>query len=106
MATAYVSLINVGAGLLYPTLNSLISKTVPPTEMGIVFGVIASLTSLMSVFGPLWAGLMYDRIMPSAPYWTGAILLLIAFVLSALLKHNLTALEENRTVSEVKARSS
>lgn len=27
------------------------------------------------VFGPLWAGITYDYVMPSAPYWTGAILL-------------------------------
>jgi len=35
----------------------------------------------MSIFGPLWAGLVYDYIRPSAPYWMGAILLLIAFIL-------------------------
>ncbi len=90
-----VGMISAGAGLLYPTLSSLISKTVQPSEMGIVFGVTASLASLMNVFGPLWAGFVYDRVMPSAPYWMGAILLLIAFVLSARLKHDLTAVEEN-----------
>lgn len=35
----------------------------------------------MNVFGPVWAGFVYDRVMPSAPYWIGANLLLSILVL-------------------------
>ena len=42
-----------------------------------------SLTSLTYVFGPLWAGVTYDYVMPSAPYWTGAILLALTWLLLA-----------------------
>ena len=35
----------------------------------------------MSMLGPLWAGAVYDRVMPGAPYWMGA----AVFVLAALM---------------------
>ena len=40
----------------------------------------ASLGGLMSVFGPLWAGVAYDQIGYATPFWTGAILLMVAWV--------------------------
>ncbi len=76
-----LGLISLGVGLITPTLNSQISKIVPPQEIGEVFGVSTSLNSLMTVLGPLAAGLLYDNIQPNAPYLGGAILLIIAFIL-------------------------
>jgi len=76
-----IGFISFGLGLTTPTLSSIISKIVSKNQIGEVFGVTTSLNSLMSIFGPLWAGLVYDYIRPSAPYWMGAILLLIAFIL-------------------------
>ena len=76
----------MGIGLITPTLNSLISKMVLPSELGEVFGVNTSLNSLMTIIGPLTAGLIYDYINPTAPYWLGAILLMIAFVLMIRIK--------------------
>ena len=65
-----------------PTLSSIISKIVSKNQIGEIFGVNTSLNSLMSVFGPLWAGLVYDYIRPSAPYWMGAILSIYCFYIS------------------------
>ncbi len=81
-----IGLISIGLGLTTPTLNSMISKIVSPKEIGEVFGVNTSLNSLMTILGPLWAGLVYDYIRPSAPYWMGAILLLVAFILVVRIK--------------------
>lgn len=66
-----------------PTLTALISNGVSFREQGKVAGVTASLTSLAYVFGPLWAGVSYDYVMPSAPYWTGALLLALTWLLVA-----------------------
>ncbi len=33
---------------------------------------IKALHSLVSLLGPLWAGAVYDSVMPGAPYWMGA----------------------------------
>ncbi len=76
-----IGFISLGLGLTTPTLSSIISKIVSKNQIGEIFGVNTSLNSLMSVFGPLWAGLVYDYIRPSAPYWMEAILLFIAFIL-------------------------
>lgn len=80
------SIISIGAALRLPTLNALLSKNVSPNEQGEVFGVSTSLFALMNVLGPLWAGLVYDQIMPNAPYWMGAILLIIALLLTTRVK--------------------
>jgi MFS family permease len=69
------ALLGIGNGLMRPSLTALISNSVSPLEQGHVAGVTASITSLTYVLGPLWAGISYDRIMPTAPYWTGALLL-------------------------------
>ncbi|MGZ7120227.1 MAG: MFS transporter, partial [Methanobacterium sp.] len=76
-----LGIISVGVGLITPTLNSQISKIVLPGEIGEVFGVTTSLNSLMTVFGPLAAGILYDNIQPNAPYLAGSILLIMAFIL-------------------------
>jgi predicted MFS family arabinose efflux permease len=41
-------------------------------------GVTTGLGSLMNIFGPLWAGVVYDHVMVGAPYWMGAIILVLA----------------------------
>jgi DHA1 family tetracycline resistance protein-like MFS transporter len=74
-------LIGAGNALMRPTLTALISNSVSLREQGKVAGVTASLSSLTYVFGPLWAGVTYDYVMPSAPYWTGAILLALTWLL-------------------------
>jgi MFS family permease len=71
---------SAGAGLIYPTLTALMANQVAPREQGQVAGVSTALSGLMSVFGPLWAGAAYDQLMPSAPFWSGAILLALAIV--------------------------
>jgi hypothetical protein len=45
-----------------------------------VADVGTALSGLMSVFGPLWAGAAYDQLMPSAPFWSGAMVLALAIV--------------------------
>ncbi len=41
-------------------------------------GVNAALAGLMAALGPLWAGAIYDNVMPGAAYWMGAIVLALA----------------------------
>jgi multidrug resistance protein len=77
-----VTVINsLGTGLIWPTLGALLANSVSHEEQGKVSGVGTALGSLMSVFGPLWAGAAYDRVAPVAPFWIGALI----FVLAGLL---------------------
>ncbi|HJZ45895.1 MAG TPA: MFS transporter, partial [Roseiflexaceae bacterium] len=71
---------SASAGLIYPTLTALIANQVAPQEQGQVAGVSTALSGLMSVFGPLWAGAAYDQLAPAAPFWSGALVLLLGVI--------------------------
>jgi DHA1 family tetracycline resistance protein-like MFS transporter len=79
---------NGGAAPLRPSLSALLANGVAGEEQGQVSGVAAALASLMSIFGPLCAGVLYDHVAPAAPFTLGAGLLVAA---SALLGLWLTA---------------
>jgi MFS transporter, DHA1 family, tetracycline resistance protein len=66
---------------VFATLGALTTSRVSPHEQGVLMGVSTALGSLMSVLGPLWAGAVYDRVMPGSPYWMGAGVLMIAALL-------------------------
>lgn len=69
---------NAVSGFTFPTLTTLNTNCVQPREVGLLMGVTTALGSLMNIIGPLWAGTIYDQIMPGAPFWMGAILFLLA----------------------------
>ncbi|MBZ0287974.1 MAG: hypothetical protein K8I30_10195, partial [Anaerolineae bacterium] len=58
---------------------TLTTNRVLPSEIGVLMGVATALTSLMSIVGPLGAGVVYDTINPTAPYLIGGAI----FALSA-----------------------
>jgi|WetSurMetagenome_2_1015567.scaffolds.fasta_scaffold18899_4 MFS transporter, DHA1 family, tetracycline resistance protein len=74
--------LNMLAGMMnsftFPVLNTLSAERVEPREVGMLMGVISAVGSLMNVFGPLWAGLVYDHVMTGSPYWMGAFVMLLA----------------------------
>ncbi len=79
-----VALLNsVGTGLVWPTLGALLANSVSSEEQGKMSGVSTALGSLMSIFGPLFAGTTYDRIAPVAPFWIGAMIFVLAGFLLA-----------------------
>ena len=67
-----------GTGLVWPTFGALLSNSVSSEEQGKVNGVSTALGSLTSIFGPLWAGTVYDSIAPAAPFWASAIIFVLA----------------------------
>jgi MFS family permease len=62
----------IASGLVFPTLGALMTGRAAPREAGALMGVTTALGSFMTILGPLWAGAVYDRVMPSAPFWMGA----------------------------------
>src|SRR5579863_3660633 len=48
-------------GFIFSTMTTLGANRVTPREQGVFMGVTTALGSLMSIFGPLWAGTVYDR---------------------------------------------
>jgi DHA1 family multidrug resistance protein-like MFS transporter len=73
----------VSNAMLNPANSSLISKRTEERQ-GLVMGLNNSYQSLGRIIGPAWAGLVYD-VNINLPYWSGAAIFLIGFVLSLLL---------------------
>lgn len=69
---------SIGTGLAWPAFGALLANSVSSEEQGRVSGVSTALGSLMSIFGPLFAGSTYDHIAPAAPFWIGAALFVLA----------------------------
>jgi DHA1 family tetracycline resistance protein-like MFS transporter len=77
---------SMGTGLVWPTLGALLANSVSSEEQGRLGGVSRALGSLMSIFGPLWAGTAYDRFAPVAPFWIGAFIFVLAGLLLTRVK--------------------
>jgi len=80
MLSPAVIVLAVGTGLVTPTQQSMISKAGSAEEQGMLFGANGAVTSLTAIIGPAWAGLIFDRVSYTAPYWSGAVLITAAWV--------------------------
>ena len=65
-------------GFIWSTIGTLAANCVSEREQGQLAGVNAALAGLMAALGPLFAGVVYDHVMPGAPYWIGAIIMVVA----------------------------
>jgi DHA1 family multidrug resistance protein-like MFS transporter len=77
-----VSLFIISNAMLRPGVTSLISKRAAG-GMGVTMGLANSFMSLGRIIGPIWAGLVFD-VNFDYPYMSGALIMLIAFLLSLL----------------------
>ena len=83
MAVAIVP-VSIGAGLIRPALNSLITQTVAAGEYGRALGLSAALVSAANACAPLMAGLIFQQMGSSAPFAIGGLLMAGLCVVSAL----------------------
>jgi len=58
---------------VFPALTTLTSNQVTAAEQGSLMGVTTALASLMNMTGSMWAGAIYDWMMPGAPFWAAAV---------------------------------
>ena len=63
---------------IFPALTTLSIERVSVREVGQLLGVTSAVGSLMNIFGPLWAGFIYDEVMMGSPYWMGAVIYIVA----------------------------
>ncbi len=63
---------------IFSALSTLAANRVTEGEQGHLAGVSAAVNGLVAALGPLWAGAVYDQVMPGSPLWMGAILLGLA----------------------------
>ena len=73
-----LALVSVGSSFVMPSLSSLMSRYVPDDRQGFALGVFRSFGSLARVAGPIAGGMLYYGLGSAAPYFAGAVVLVIA----------------------------
>lgn len=77
-----IIVIAAGQGLLIPTQSTLLSYGADRDHQGVILGAGRSMGAAARAVGPLAAGPLYD-LDPSAPFWAGMVLSLLAAVFVA-----------------------
>jgi len=77
-----VTVVALGTGTSIPSLTALVSLRVSESEQGRLMGGTQTLLSLTNIFGPILAGMSFEVIAFSAPYWLGSIFSLIALAVA------------------------
>ena len=75
----------VGSALAMPSLSALVSRYAPVDRQGLALGCFRSAGSLSRAVGPLLGGLLYWQLGAAAPYWVGAVFLLVPLALATRL---------------------
>ena len=86
-----LSALALGMGLTQPSLNSLISRRAGREEQGEVLGVSQSSASLSRALGPAAAGLFFGQFGRDAPFFWGAMLVVVALMVGLRLIRGLGA---------------
>jgi MFS family permease len=78
-------LIAFGNGLVTPTLPAYVSRRAGPGAQGVTLGSLQSASALARVLGPAAGGFLYQTFNPSAPYYLGALGMVVAAALASRL---------------------
>ncbi len=74
--------LSIGAGLIRPSLNALITQRVDRTEYGAALGLSAALVTLANAIAPLLGGLIYQQYGMTAPFMLGAVVIMLLLALT------------------------
>jgi MFS family permease len=72
----------IGAGLIRPALNSLMTQQVQPGASGAILGISASFVSLADAVAPLIGGLIFQSSGPAAPFIVGGVVMAALLLIS------------------------
>lgn len=75
--------LSIGAGLIRPSLNTLITTRVSAAEHGLMLGVSSAFVSAANATAPILSGWAFQTIHPSAPFLVGGALLVVLAALTA-----------------------
>lgn len=74
----------IGAGLIRPSLNSLMTRYVQREHYGSILGVSASFVSAANAAAPLIGGLMFQHTGTTTPFLAGGLMMLVLAALSVV----------------------
>lgn len=74
--------LSIGAGLMRPSLNSLLTQRVRSEEYGSILGVSSSFVSAANASAPLLGGYLFQQYGATMPFLVGGAIMLLLFLLS------------------------
>jgi DHA1 family tetracycline resistance protein-like MFS transporter len=74
-----------GQGIIHPNLQALMTGFGARGTSGQLLGVYQSARSLALIFGPVWAGFVFEQIGPRYVYFIGSGIMVVAVILALLL---------------------
>ncbi|NJO80437.1 MAG: MFS transporter [Cyanobacteria bacterium RM1_2_2] len=74
------ALLSLGVGFLLPCLRGLISNRVSDREQGRTIANAQGIQSIAAILGPLWTGWTFDHLSIAAPFWMGALLVMLGLL--------------------------
>lgn len=75
-------LLPLGTALFFPANSALVSHRAERHEFGLMLGVQQALRGVASVIGPIWAGLAYQHLGPTVPFFACAVIIGCAVLLA------------------------
>lgn len=72
----------LGGGVLHPAVNSLITKSSDPAEVGGMLGISASFYSAANAVAPLFYGSLFQWLGAPVPFMAGGLILLVLWLLA------------------------
>jgi MFS family permease len=70
----------IGTALLFPPTSSLVTRFAERHEIGTVMGVQQTFGGVARLIAPLWAGLAFQELGISSPFFLGAAITAVTFV--------------------------
>jgi len=70
----------IGGGVMQPAINSLLTRSVQPDEIGGILGVSASMLSGANAFAPVIGGALFQTLGPGYPYLISGLVIIIAWL--------------------------
>jgi MFS family permease len=86
LVTLFTAPVAFGNSINQPSLQSLLTRASTPQTRGRLLGLYQSSRSLSLIFGPIWAGYVFQEIDPRAPFGIAVPLLFFAIALGFVLK--------------------
>lgn len=76
--------IGIGNATYRPTLNSLLSQSIPATQLGTTLGAAQSAFVLSRIIGAVWSGFLFSVLGRDWPFFSGALLLLMSVAIAQI----------------------
>jgi len=80
-------LLPLGTALLFPATSALVSHHASKHEFGLMLGVQQAFRGVASVIAPVFAGLAYQHLGPSVPFFGCAVIIACALLLAVQVPH-------------------